>query len=163
MGDPVSLSDLCPPSVMAEILRTGRTARVDDYAQATGQVAELARTERAQSTVACPIIVEGRVWGALGVASRLGPLPAETEQRIMDFTELVATAIANAESRGQLTASRARVVAAADEARRRIERDLHDGIQQRLVSLSLSLSLSLAPRVGGQDPAGARRAESRAG
>jgi len=126
-------------SVMAEIRLTGRTARLDDYAQAPGRVAGLARTERAQSTVACPIIVEGRLWGALGVASKKGPLPSETEQRIMDFTELVANALANAESRAELAASRARIVTAADETRRRIERDLHDGTQQRLISLVLSL------------------------
>jgi signal transduction histidine kinase len=73
------------------------------------------------------------------VASRSDPLPADTEQRTTDFTELVATAIANAESRSQLTASRARIVAASDATRRRIERDLHDGIQQRLVTLGLQL------------------------
>jgi signal transduction histidine kinase len=67
------------------------------------------------------------------------PLPPDTEARLAEFTDLAATAIANAESRGELAASRARVVAAADESRRRIERDLHDGAQQRLISLSLEL------------------------
>jgi signal transduction histidine kinase len=84
--------------------------------------------------------VEGRLWGAL-IASWLteGPPPSEAESRMAEFTELIATAIANAETRAELTASRARVVAAADETRRRIERDLHDGTQQRLVSLGLEL------------------------
>jgi signal transduction histidine kinase len=67
------------------------------------------------------------------------PLPPDTEARLASFTELVATAIANAESRAELMASRARIVAAADETRRRIERDLHDGTQQQLVSLMLDL------------------------
>ena len=67
------------------------------------------------------------------------PLPAETEARVGDFTDLVATAIANAQTHAELTASRVRIVAAADDARRRIERDLHDGAQQRLVSLGLEL------------------------
>ncbi len=89
-------------------------------------------------------MVEGRVWGAMGVGSRRERLPEDTEQRLADFTELVATAIANAESRAELTTSRARIVAAADQTRRRIERDLHDGAQQRLVSLALQLRAAQA-------------------
>jgi signal transduction histidine kinase len=73
------------------------------------------------------------------VSTRVEPLPEETEARFADFTDLVATAIANTQARADLAASRARVVAAGDEARRRIERDLHDGTQQRLVSLTLDL------------------------
>jgi signal transduction histidine kinase len=72
------------------------------------------------------------------------PLPADTEARLASFTELVATAIANAESRAALATSRARIVAAADESRRRIERDLHDGTQQRLVALMLELQAAQA-------------------
>jgi signal transduction histidine kinase len=94
-----------------------------------------------QSSVAIPIVVEGRLWGALGAGSRSGPFPASTEPRMVGFTELVATAIANAQSRDELAASRARVVAASDETRRRIERNLHDGAQQRLVCLGLELRL----------------------
>ena len=67
------------------------------------------------------------------------PLPVGTELRLAEFTELVGTAISNAQSRAELTASRARIVAAADETRRRLERDLHDGVQQRLVSLGFEL------------------------
>jgi PAS domain S-box-containing protein len=86
-----------------------------------------------------PVIVEGRVWGAVGLVTQQGPLPGDTDARMAKFTELVATAIANAESRAEVAASRARIVAASDETRRRIERDLHDGTQQRLVSLALEL------------------------
>ena len=85
-----------------------------------------------------PIIVDGRVWGAAIVgSSRPEPLPPDTEARVGDFADLVATAIANAATHAELTASRVRIVAAADDARRRSERDLHDGAQQRLVSLGL--------------------------
>jgi signal transduction histidine kinase len=91
-------------------------------------------------TCEAPIFVAGRLWGLMVAASSLEhPLPPDTEARLAEFTDLAATAIANAESRGELSASRARVVAAADESRRRIERDLHDGAQQRLISLSLEL------------------------
>ena len=87
-----------------------------------------------------PIIVNGRLWGAANIASpRPEPLPPDTEARVGDFADLVATAIANADARTELTASRARIVAASDAARRRFERDLHDGAQQRLVSLGLQL------------------------
>jgi signal transduction histidine kinase len=85
--------------------------------------------------------VDGRPWGVMTVTSKgPKPFPAESESRLQNFTELVATAIANAATRAELKASRARIVAAADEARRRIERDLHDGTQQRLVSLRLAVS-----------------------
>jgi signal transduction histidine kinase len=96
------------------------------------------------SAVASPIVVEGRAWGAMGVGLRRARLPQGTEQRLAEFTELVATAIGNAESRAELSTSRARIVAAGDEARRRIERDLHDGAQQRLVSLALQLRATQA-------------------
>jgi signal transduction histidine kinase len=93
-----------------------------------------------RSAVGAPIIVGDHLWGAATVGtSRPGPLPADTEARVQDFTDLAATAIANTETRAQLSASRVRIVAAADDARRRIERDLHDGAQQRLVSLSLEM------------------------
>lgn len=90
--------------------------------------------------VSAPIVVDGRVWGAtIARSTRPDRLPRDTESRIVEFTELVATAISNAESHAQLAASRARIVATADGTRRRIERDLHDGIQQRLVALALTL------------------------
>jgi signal transduction histidine kinase len=86
-----------------------------------------------------PIVVDGHLWGLIAIVGRHWRFPADTEERLVGFTELVGTAIANADSRTQLTASRARIVTAADDARRRIERDLHDGIQQRLVALGLTL------------------------
>ena len=90
------------------------------------------------STVGSPIVVEGRIWGAVFASStKPEELAGDTEARIAGFTELVGTAISNAESRTELAASRSRIVATADETRRRIERDLHDGTQQRLVSLAL--------------------------
>jgi signal transduction histidine kinase len=101
----------------------------------------VARRLGVQSAVASPIVVEGCLWGTMVVATR-EPLPPETEERMASFTELVGTAIANAESRGELSASRARVVATADETRRRIERDLHDGAQQRLVQTVIALKLA---------------------
>ncbi len=128
--------------VASMVARTGRSVRIDDYDGATGRIAAYVRDELGvASSAGSPIVVEGRLWGALFVHSRQihQPLPQDTESRLSKFTELVATAIANTESRTELTASRARVVAAADETRRRIERDLHDGAQQRLVSLALEL------------------------
>jgi signal transduction histidine kinase len=91
------------------------------------------------SAVGCPITVGGRLWGAVIAASTSEPLPEDTEKRMLDFTDLLVTAIVNAESHAKLEASRARVLAAADATRRLIERDLHDGTQQRLVSLMLEL------------------------
>jgi signal transduction histidine kinase len=84
-------------------------------------------------------MVEGSLWGSIAAGTEREQFPADTEQRMAEFTELAGTAIANAASRSELTASRARVVAASDATRRQIERDLHDGVQQRLVSLGLEL------------------------
>jgi signal transduction histidine kinase len=125
----------------AEVLRSGDSARADrrSWATAGGATAERLRSLGVVSTVACPIVVEGDLWGTISVASVDEPLPSDTETRLEKFTELVATAIANAESKSALAASRRRIVAASDEARRRIERDLHDGAQQRLVSIALGL------------------------
>jgi signal transduction histidine kinase len=123
-----------------EVYRTGRSARVDamDWSSLSGPVAESARRLGVVSSVACPIIVEGRLWGTLSVSAK-APMPLDAEERLEKFSQLVATAIANADSRSELAASRRRIVAASDEARRRIERDLHDGTQQRLVSLGLAV------------------------
>ena len=123
------------------VFQTGRPARVDGYAESTsGTLGAGIREAGLRSAVGTPVIVEGRLWGLIPVAShREQPLPADTEARLASFTELMAMAIANAESRTALAASRARIVAAADETRRRIERDLHDGTQQRLMSLMLEL------------------------
>jgi signal transduction histidine kinase len=122
----------------AHVFRTGRSARLDwpDGSLAGGPAAETIARQDLRSTVASPIVVESRLWGTVTVSSSGKPLPADTELRLENFTELVATAIANAEAKTELAASRKRIVSAADEARRRIERDLHDGIQQRLIALT---------------------------
>jgi signal transduction histidine kinase len=92
-----------------------------------------------------PVIVDGALWGVMAVGTREAePLPADLEDRLAKFTQLLATAIANAEGRAELDASRARIVATADATRRRIERDLHDGAQQQLVSLALALRAAQA-------------------
>ena len=126
-------------TVAATVFRTGRPARLDSHDAASSEAAYVHRLG-VRSAVGAPIIVDGRVWGAAIVGSTLPePLPPDAEARVGDFADLVAAAIANAETREQLAASRARIVAAADDARRRLERDLHDGAQQRLVSLGLEL------------------------
>jgi PAS domain S-box-containing protein len=134
LGTRAELGGRNMPTLMFE---TGRPKRID-YADASGAVADLAREVGIRSSVGAPISVEGRLWGVLAaVSTHAEPLPADTEGRLAGFTELVATAIANAEAKAALAASRARIVAAGDAARRRMERDLHDGAQQRLVSLAL--------------------------
>jgi signal transduction histidine kinase len=146
VGTRTQLHDYLAPAI---VWRTGRAARVDADAwrDVSDPVADTLRQRKVRSMVASPITVEGRLWGVVIVLTRGEPFPSDIAERLADFTELVATAIGNAESRAQLAASRTRIVGAADEARRRIERDLHDGTQQRLVSLSLKLRLvqSAAP------------------
>jgi signal transduction histidine kinase len=141
IGTRVEIPDYFAPGV---VWRTGRSAQVDEdlWDRLPGPAADRLRKLGIRSMVASPIIVESRLWGVITVSSRQGPFPSDAADRLADFTELLATAVGNAESRGQLAASRARVVAAADQARRRIERDLHDGTQQRLVSLGLELRLA---------------------
>ncbi len=127
-------------TLTAQIAETGRPGRRDGYLDASGSLADTVRALGWRSSVGAPLIVEGRRWGVLGVGSTTDrPVPSGAERRIAEFAALVATAIANAESRAELNASRARIVATADATRRRIERDLHDGTQQRLVSLALEL------------------------
>jgi predicted ATPase/signal transduction histidine kinase len=126
-------------NVSALVYRTGRPARVD-YEHASGVVANALRGWGARSAVGVPVTIESRLWGAMLVAfTRERVPPPDIEARLAGFTELVGTAIGNAEAIAEVTASRARIVGAADQARRRIERDLHDGAQQRLVSLTLQL------------------------
>ncbi|HYZ53353.1 MAG TPA: GAF domain-containing sensor histidine kinase [Streptosporangiaceae bacterium] len=126
------------------VFQTGRPARIDDYTGASGPGTGVAREFGLHAAVGVPISVGGRLWGAMFVGSTQEPLPAGTEAQLAGFTELAATAIANAEAQAALTASRARIVATADATRRRIERDLHDGAQQRLVSLALQLRAAQA-------------------
>jgi signal transduction histidine kinase len=130
-------------NVAGMVLRTGKTARMDSSEGAVGPIAERVRELGLRSCVGAPIVVDERVWGAAVVGTtQPDPLPADTEGRIAEFAELVATAIAAATTRADLIASRARIVAAADDARRRLERDIHDGAQQRLISLGLKLRLA---------------------
>ena len=127
----------------ARVWRTGRPARVDSYDGLEGELADTLRSLGFRSAIAAPIVLGGRLWGAMIVSSvEPDPLPAGSEQRISDFAELAAQAMANAEAREQLAASRRRIVQAGDAERRRLERNLHDGAQQRLVSLSLTLRLA---------------------
>ncbi|MEV7996358.1 DUF4118 domain-containing protein [Streptomyces sp. NPDC086077] len=129
--------DLSGLSVARDVRRSGRPVRIESFADATGPIAQESRAMGIRSSVGCPVTVGGRLWGVIAASTRDKPFPGDTEAKIASFTELVATAVENAEARAELSASRARIVNAADEARRRIERDLHDGVQQRLVSLVL--------------------------
>ncbi|MET7422175.1 DUF4118 domain-containing protein [Dactylosporangium sp. NPDC005555] len=127
------------------VLRDSRPARMDSYDGSSGPLADHARAEGFHASAGAPIVVDGRVWGVLvALWDPTSPPPPGTEHELAQFTELVATAIANSESRAELTASRARLVFAADEARRGIERDLHDTVQQRLISLGLEMSTAEA-------------------
>jgi PAS domain S-box-containing protein len=146
-GDFVHVGDRYPlggTNVTSIVLRTGRTARLDDYGEATGRIGEVAQRAGVSTVVAAPVVVEGRTWGVLVAQwrDRRGA-PDDAEERLARFAGLLDTAIANADSRDQLAASRARVLAAGDDARRRLVRDLHDGAQQRLVHTTVTLKLAL--------------------
>jgi signal transduction histidine kinase len=133
------------------VYQTGRAARMESFDDASGPLGAEARRRGVRSGVGTPVMVEGRLWGVLTVGTSTDQqLPPDTEARLASFAELVATAIANAESRSQLAASRRRIVAAADQARQRIERDLHDGTQQRLVALGLAARAAQASVPAGQ-------------
>ena len=122
------------------ILTSGRPARKDDYSTMERPVGEAVWEAVIIATVGVPIVVDGSIWGFMVAGGRPDrPIPTGTEERLARFTELVATAVSNANMRGELVASRARVIAAGDDARRRIERDLHDGAQQQLVTLALAM------------------------
>jgi signal transduction histidine kinase len=136
---------LAGTNVLRLVRETSAAARIDDYAGLDGEIVDAVRQIGIRSTVGIPIVVAGRLWGAMVVSSTAqDPLPEQTEARLADFTGLLATAIANADSRVELAASRRRIVAASDQARRRIERDLHDGTQQQLVSLGLAVRAAQA-------------------
>lgn len=139
-------------NVAAAVYHGGAPARMDNHDYAAGPIAAAVRGLRIRSAVGAPIEVDGRLWGAAVIASSgPEPQPPHTEERLADFAELVATAIANAQARDELMASRARIVAAGDEARRRIERNLHDGAQQRLVTLRLRIQALEASLPDGSD------------
>jgi signal transduction histidine kinase len=144
-------TELGPTAVNARVRDTGRAVRSDDYAADNPDMAaEVAMI----SAVGAPINIGGQVWGVLGATSTTAPLPPGTEDRLTQFAELVAAAIANAGSRAALAASRARVMATADEVRRRIQRDVHDGAQQRLVHTVLALKLAQQQLPEGDDHQG---------
>jgi len=142
-GAAVPLSD--SDGLTAVVARTGKPARIDDYSGVRGEAATVMREAGYRSGVGAPIVVGGRPWGMVLVAStRAEPLGADAERRLGDFAELVALALEGAQARTDLLDSRARIVSAGDAERRRLERNLHDGAQQRLVSLSLQLRLAQA-------------------
>jgi signal transduction histidine kinase len=138
-------------SIAAAVQESGSAVRIDDYTALDGRRAAAIRESSVVSGVGAPIVVGGAVWGVVIAASTTEtPLSADTEERLSRFTELLATSISNATMRADLVASRARVVAAADETRRKLERDLHDGIQQWLVALALRVR-TLALEGGSND------------
>jgi signal transduction histidine kinase len=128
------------PSIMTSVFQTGAPARIDNYGALPGTIARLARSAGFRAAIGAPIVVGGRTWGAIvAFSSRSEPIPERSERRLNEFTELLATGVSNATARAELIASRKRIVAAGDEARRRLERNLHDGTQQRLIALGLDL------------------------
>jgi signal transduction histidine kinase len=130
---------------LGRILRTGRPVRIEDYDEVGGAVAEQMRRIGVRSAVAGPVVLGGRIWGALSAAWQPGvPMPVGAEDRVAEFAQLIAYAIENTETRQELAASRARLVQAADEQRRRVVRDLHDGAQQRLIHAVMTLQLANA-------------------
>ena len=143
-GDAFTLGMRLPAgedSGIGRVLRTMAPARIHDYTNKTGEIADNMRLMSYRSSVSAPIVVAGIIWGAVGIASA-EPLPADTEARLGAFCELVSLAVASAQAREDLSASRARLVKAGDEQRRKLERNLHDGAQQRLVSLALTIRLA---------------------
>jgi signal transduction histidine kinase len=138
-------------SATAAVVRTGRSARTEFRGLGSGTIAEIARRSNVAVAVAAPVVVEGRVWGAITASweGREQP-PEDAEERLAEFAELLDTAIGNAHGRDELKASRARVLTTADETRRRVVRDLHDGAQQRLVHAIVTLKL--AQRAFDADP-----------
>jgi signal transduction histidine kinase len=154
---PVSSTfDLDGDTVVAKVLRSGRPQRVEHYGDTRGTLAETLRRSGYHAAVAAPVSVGGQLWGALAAGTRSDePLPEGLEQRLCDFADLVAQRLANADALEQLAASRARIVEVGDAERRRLERNLHDGAQQRLVSLALDLRMVEATLE--KDPPAARR------
>jgi signal transduction histidine kinase len=131
------------PSLLTTVHRTGKMARIDDSSNLEG--AAEARDSDFSPTIGAPIVVRGTLWGVIGAAPKTHePIDDGAALRLAEFTELVATAISNAAAREELLASRARIVAAGDDARRQIERNLHDGTQQRLIALGLDLQRARA-------------------
>jgi signal transduction histidine kinase len=134
------------------VLETGRPARVDSLEGASGPLAREARALGMRSLIGCPIVIGGRTWGVIAAYTKAeAPFPPDTESRVAEFTELVATAISNAEAQADLVASRARLLQAGDDTRRQVERDLHDGAQQRLVHTIITLKFARRALADGDD------------
>ncbi len=146
-----------PGSLPDRVRREGKAVRVDDYSVEPN--AARARRYGLVAAVAAPIAVESRVWGTLTATSADGPLARGVEERLQRFANLVGVAVSNATSRAQLIASRARVLSTADETRRRLQRDLHDGAQQRLVHTVITLKLARQSLAQGDVPTGVDRVE----
>ena len=141
-------------SINAIVRRTARPGRCDTYEGVEGELAAHLRRLGIRSEVGAPVVVEGHVWGALIAGTdESAPLPRGTEDRLAEFAELIATAVANATARSELLASRARIVEAGYEQRRRVVRDLHDGAQQRFVHAIMSLQLARRRADGDPDVA----------
>jgi signal transduction histidine kinase len=137
VGTAVPLAD--SDGLTAIVARTGAPARIDDYSDVRGRAAELMRRNGYLSAVAAPVVAGGRTWGLVLVASMSGSLGPDAERRLAGFAELLALALESADTRTQLNASRARILEAGMAERRRLERNLHDGAQQRLVALAVQL------------------------
>jgi signal transduction histidine kinase len=151
VGTVVSLSD---DSTVSRVYRTGRPARIDDYDRLQGETAEYMRAAGYSSVAAAPIAVSGALWGAIAVGSLGDLLPGETEERLLDFAELVSLAVSSAEAWNRVLQSRQRIVEAGDAERIRLGRNLHDGAQQRLISIILLLRVCKRQLGDGHDAAG---------
>jgi PAS domain S-box-containing protein len=130
-------------TTIGRVLFSGAPARIDNYAELPGELSARMASIGYRSTVAAPISVAGILWGSVVVASE-DTLPPESEARLSAFCELVSLAVASAQAKADLQSSRRRLVSAGDEERQRLERNLHDGAQQRLVALALTLRLARA-------------------
>jgi signal transduction histidine kinase len=155
MGDALAAAgerwSISGSNATSQAFHTGAIARQENFTGPEGSIGAAAHELGVRLSVAAPIVVEGVIWGAMVIATMRPRQSGEIDARLGQFTDLVATTIANSQAREDLAASRARLVAASDETRRRIERDLHDGIQQRLVSLALNLRL-VEDRVADDQP-----------
>jgi signal transduction histidine kinase len=149
VGTSVPLED--SDGLTAIVARTGRPARIEDYAEVRGHAAELMRANGFRSAVAAPIVAGGRTWGLVLVAS-VDALGSDAEQRLAGFAELVALALESAEARAELNALSVRILEAGVTERRRLERNLHDGAQQRLVAIAVQLRV-LEKKLGEPDVA----------
>jgi signal transduction histidine kinase len=136
----------------ARLHRSGRPARAGaaELSSQRGPFADALRRLKVASSVASPILLDGELWGCISVSCP-DEFPADTEERLSHFANLITTAIANAEAKMELAASRARIAAAADAERRRVVRDLHDGAQQRLVHTVITLKLARAALAAGAE------------